>query len=266
MGRKGKISRLDPEIRAYIEAMLATGAMTLAEILADLRAKFPAEANAGALPSRAAIGRYGQKLERRLTAIKASTEAARLISEHAGDSQDARSEALTALVQTELFEATSVSWPDVDRAEIACQPLSASMDRVGLRLTYMRSCPHALYDVNCGVNRDQFKVAATVSTLTGSAIEYSSAAMLPDGRAAGGYIEWSIGSGELERRSILAHSGSTLTLLGGTDGLSAGQAITVYPGCRQTTADCHDYFANLDNFGGFPAMPGTSPFDGNPVF
>lgn len=105
MGRKGKISRLDPEIRAYIEAMLATGAMTLAEILADLKEKFPAEANTGALPSRAAIGRYGQKLERRLTAIKASTEAARLISEHAGDSQDARSEALTALVQTELFEA-----------------------------------------------------------------------------------------------------------------------------------------------------------------
>lgn len=161
---------------------------------------------------------------------------------------------------------TSVSWPEVDRAEVACQPLSASMDRVGLRLTYMRSCPHALYDVNCGVNRDQFKVAATVSVLTGSAIEYSSAAMLPDGRAAGGYIEWSIGSGELERRSILAHSGSTLTLLGGTDGLSAGRAITVYPGCRQTTSDCNSYYNNIVNFGGFPAMPGTSPFDGNPVF
>ena len=45
------------------------------------------------------------ELDRRLAAIKASTEAARLIQQHAGDDKDARSEALTAMVQTELFEA-----------------------------------------------------------------------------------------------------------------------------------------------------------------
>lgn len=105
MGRKSTISRLPAEIKAYIEAMLATGAQTLDEIISDLQDRFPLEARSGQLPSRSAVGRYGQKLERRLSAIKASTEAARLIREHAGDSQDARSEALTALVQTELFEA-----------------------------------------------------------------------------------------------------------------------------------------------------------------
>lgn len=105
MGRKSSISRLEPEIRSYIEAMLATGSMTLDQLIADLREKFPLQAKDGDLPSRSAVGRYGQKLERRLAAIKASTDAARLIREHAGDSQDARSEALTALVQTELFEA-----------------------------------------------------------------------------------------------------------------------------------------------------------------
>ncbi|WZB64466.1 phage protein Gp27 family protein [Achromobacter xylosoxidans] len=40
-----------------------------------------------------------------MAAIRASTEAAKLIRAHAGDEIDARSEALTALVQTELFEA-----------------------------------------------------------------------------------------------------------------------------------------------------------------
>ena len=105
MGRKSSINRLEPEIRSYIEAMLATGSMTLDQLIADLREKFPLQAQVGDLPSRSAVGRYGQKLERRLAAIKASTEAARLIRDHAGDSQDARSEALTALVQTELFEA-----------------------------------------------------------------------------------------------------------------------------------------------------------------
>lgn len=105
MGRKSSIARLSPEIKAYIEAMLATGGQTLDELIADLRERYPAEASSGDLPSRSAMGRYGQKLDRRLRAIKASTEAAKLIQAQAGDDKDARSEALTALVQTELFEA-----------------------------------------------------------------------------------------------------------------------------------------------------------------
>ena len=79
--------------------------LTLDELIADLQARDPAAATAGGLPSRSAVGRYGQKLERRLSAIRASTEAAKMIQAHAGDDKDARSEALTAMVQTELFEA-----------------------------------------------------------------------------------------------------------------------------------------------------------------
>lgn len=105
MGRKSSISRLPEEVKSYIEAMLATSAQTLDELITDLQERFPAEARAGDLPSRSALHRYGSKLDRRLAAIKASTDAARLISAHAGDDQDARSEALTALVQTEMFEA-----------------------------------------------------------------------------------------------------------------------------------------------------------------
>jgi DNA-binding ferritin-like protein len=105
MGRKSSISRLPADIKTYIEAMLATGSQTLDQLIADLQARFPAAASSGDLPSRSAMHRYGNKLDRRLAAIKASTQAAIMIREHAGDSQDARSEALTALVQTELFEA-----------------------------------------------------------------------------------------------------------------------------------------------------------------
>ncbi|MGC4076898.1 MAG: DUF3486 family protein [Rubrivivax sp.] len=121
MGRKSTVDRLPPEIKAYIQAALATGAQTLDELIADLRERFPAAAGAGVLPSRSAVGRYGQKLDRRLAAIKASTEAAVMISQHAGDDKDTRSEALTALVQTELMEALislqEADDPDVDPAE-----------------------------------------------------------------------------------------------------------------------------------------------------
>lgn len=105
MGRKSSIERMPPEIRGHIQAMLATGSMTLDELVTNLKENFPAEFSAGELPSRSALHRYGAKLDRRLAAIRASTEAAKIIRAHAGDDQDARSEALTAMVQTELFEA-----------------------------------------------------------------------------------------------------------------------------------------------------------------
>lgn len=105
MGRKSTVSRLPGEVKSYIEAMLATGAQTLDELIHDLQERFPAEARAGDLPSRSALHRYGAKLDRRLSAIRASTEAAKIIQAQAGDDKDARSEALTALIQTELFEA-----------------------------------------------------------------------------------------------------------------------------------------------------------------
>lgn len=121
MGRKSSIDRLDPEIKAYIQAMLASGSMTLDRLIADLQERFPVAAHAGDLPSRSAVGRYGQKLERRLRAIRASTEAAKLIQAQAGDDEDARSGALTALVQSELFEAIMLLQeaddPETDQAE-----------------------------------------------------------------------------------------------------------------------------------------------------
>lgn len=121
MGRKSTISRLPAEVKAYIEAMLATGAQTLDELIADLQQRYPATSTGVELPSRSAMHRYGQKLDRRLSAIRASTEAAKLIRLQAGDDEDARSEALTALVQTELFEAIlnlqEADDPDLDPGE-----------------------------------------------------------------------------------------------------------------------------------------------------
>ena len=117
MGRKSSIARLQPEVRAHIEAQLAQGSCTLDELIADLQARWPSHDR----PSRSAVHRYGQKLERRLSAIRASTEAAKLIQAQAGDDRDARSEALTALVQTELFEAIlalqEADDPDADPGE-----------------------------------------------------------------------------------------------------------------------------------------------------
>lgn len=121
MGRKSSISRLPAEVKSAIEGHLAEGRLTLVEIIAALHAQFPEAAKEGTLPSSSAVQRYGPKLERRLIAVKAFTDAAGAIDAHAKDLGDTRSAALTAIVQQELFDAMinlgDSTDPDIDPAE-----------------------------------------------------------------------------------------------------------------------------------------------------
>lgn len=98
MPRREAVQSLPPEVKAWLDKSLMQGNFSGYELLeAELKTR-------GFQISKSAIHRYGQKFERRLAAIKASTEAARMLTEGASDDQDARSEAVIALVQTELFE------------------------------------------------------------------------------------------------------------------------------------------------------------------
>lgn len=54
--------------------------------------------------SRSSLHRYGSKLERRIAALKNSTEAARLIAESAPDDADLQSSAVMRMVQGEMFD------------------------------------------------------------------------------------------------------------------------------------------------------------------
>lgn len=98
MGQRSAVLDLTPADRAWLDGELINSSFRgYAALEEALRAK-------GYEISKSAIHRYGQPLQRRLAAIKASTEAARMLTEGAADDQDARSEAVIALVQTELFE------------------------------------------------------------------------------------------------------------------------------------------------------------------
>lgn len=98
MGRQSSINALPEDVRHWLERALTEQNFSGYEALeAMMRER-------GYTISKSAIHRYGQKIEKRFAAIKASTEAARIIAEGAADDQDARSEAVIALVQTEMFE------------------------------------------------------------------------------------------------------------------------------------------------------------------
>lgn len=98
MARRSKIETLPQEVRRWLERALTDSGFSGYEQLEAVLAE------KGFAISKSAIHRYGQRIERRFAAIKASTEAARLLTEGAADDQDARSEAVIALVQTEMFE------------------------------------------------------------------------------------------------------------------------------------------------------------------
>lgn len=98
MARRSAVLALPADVRAWLDQALIDGNFQGYQLLEEtLRER-------GYALSKSAIHRYGQPLQRRLAAIKASTEAARMIADGAADDQDARSEAVIALVQTELFE------------------------------------------------------------------------------------------------------------------------------------------------------------------
>lgn len=115
MARRSSIDGLPEEVRRWLERTLAdsnfSGYQALEEMLQER----------GYSISKSTIHRYGQRIERRFAAIKASTEAARFLTEGAADDQDARSEAVIALVQTELFDSIinlqEATDEDIDPAE-----------------------------------------------------------------------------------------------------------------------------------------------------
>ncbi len=98
MGRQSSITALPEPVRDALNRELSARNFSGYEALEDWLH------DQGFEISKSAIHRYGQKIERRMAAIKASTEAAKMIVDAAGDDQDARSESVIALVQTDIFD------------------------------------------------------------------------------------------------------------------------------------------------------------------
>ena len=118
MAPRSALAVLPPEIKQEFERRLTeNGFQNYTELTEWLNEQ-------GFQISRSAVHRYGQKIERRFAAIKDSTEAARLIADHASDEGDSRSEALMAMLQTELFNAM-VEIGEIDETRAATLIMTA---------------------------------------------------------------------------------------------------------------------------------------------
>lgn len=98
MAKRSKITTLPREVREWLDAALVEGNFSGYEQLAHELAE------RGVSIGKSSIHRYGAQLEQRLAAIKASTEAAKLIAAQSPDDADDRSAAVISMIQTETFD------------------------------------------------------------------------------------------------------------------------------------------------------------------
>ncbi len=146
-------------------------------------------------------------------------------------------------------------------AKITTKPLSATFKRTGLRLCWTRECPHFLYDQECKVNPEDHRVNAVVSSKTGNTITVSTVGGKDNDYFRGGFVSWPANTeGTLERRMIEDHTGNVIRFFGLTDRLPVGTAVALYPGCTRNPEICDSRFDNIENYGGYQFMPGSSPF------
>lgn len=154
---------------------------------------------------------------------------------------------------------------DAASARLVCRSIGNSFDRNGLRLTWDRMCPHVVYGIGCYLDPADHAYPREIATLTGTNFTCTAHSEAEEGSFTGGYLEFIRADGSLETLAILQQTGNDFQVLGNTRALEVGMDIILHPGCPRNTAGCK-LFNNLPNYGGFPHMPGKSPFDGSPVF
>ena len=129
MAPPSKVALLPDEVRRDFESRLIQGAFSGYETLSDWLE------TQGYEISKSVLHKHGQKLKRRLEAIKASTQAAQLLAESVPDEAGALSSAVLNLVQTEMFDLL-VNLQEADDA-----------DDAGARVKLLGNAAHAMADL-----------------------------------------------------------------------------------------------------------------------
>jgi hypothetical protein len=149
MARRSAAEQLPHDVRVALERRLVESAFSgYTELVEWL-------AGQGFAISRSALHRHGALLERKLEAVRASTQAARMIAEATPDDADLRSSAVISLVQTEIFN-TLVDLQEAD-----------AEDDPGERLKMMSRAAEGIATLSrasVGLKRWQAEVAARVQS------------------------------------------------------------------------------------------------------
>jgi uncharacterized phage protein (TIGR02218 family) len=144
-----------------------------------------------------------------------------------------------------------------DECEIEVVPEQQVLRRQVPIQKFQAQCNWVLYGGGCGVAKIGFLTPGTVLTVSGAVVTIAAAGTKTNGWFNNGYLE----KGE-ERRMILSHTGTSITLINFLANLVPGDSVNLYAGCQRNADDCTRRFNNLVNFWGFPWIPTKNPFGG----
>lgn len=114
MGRKSTIDKQAPEVKGHLHKRLRENRMTLDELLAELRERFPA--HAAELPSRSAIHRHSQSIADIVAHEREMAVASEALVAELGENFDAKAGALLAQAVTTLASKRALQGIEAARA------------------------------------------------------------------------------------------------------------------------------------------------------
>lgn len=146
-----------------------------------------------------------------------------------------------------------------DPLTLLCVPDTDDLKKQIPAGTFQTQCNHILYDDGCTIDPEDFKRSATITSVSADGLTIHADAFGDE--VANWFMNGYIQKG-FQRRMILTHSGTLVTLIAPLNGLQVGDSIFAFAGCdRAFRGDCVLKFANGKNFHGFQWVPNRNPFN-----
>jgi uncharacterized phage protein (TIGR02218 family) len=140
-------------------------------------------------------------------------------------------------------------------AKVNCVGFEHFLKQTVPRWRYQINCNHRVFDSKCSLDASLYKTTTAVM-LDATKTQLTSAdfGAQVDGYFIGGKVTFGI-----ESRTVIAHTGSVVTLMYKFSELADGDTVDAFSGCNGRVETCRDKFNNVINFLGFPFIPVENP-------
>lgn len=153
---------------------------------------------------------------------------------------------------------------EVDYGMLPCKAEARSLyDALSQQIIDLVSpdCMADLGDVRCGVNLTPLTVTGTVTAVTADNLFIDTSRVEIDGWFTDGKLTWTSGNNNgrtIEIKNYSSDYYSFLLFTYAPHPIQVGDTYSVYPGCNKWLSTCITKFNNVNNFRGFPYLPGLA--------
>lgn len=171
-----------------------------------------------------------------------------------------------------------VNWADTSQRIIAMAGNLGEVKQSGIEFTaelrslthrlsqkvgrkYQRTCDAVFCDSRCKLNAATFTFSGTVDTVSSPSAFTVTGLSQDDDYFSRGLLTWTSGANAGAKADVRTHTNDGAAV--GIDlwtpqvgDIAPGDTFDILAGCKQTADVCKNKFNNLDNFQGFPHMPG----------